>query len=128
MATALPAAERRASRRRTFRPARAQRAAAALLDRGARRRHALSVGPDRHRRRTASCRDGSKARPSRRWTISARSLKGAASASSDVFKCTVMLADMKNWPAFNKVYVTYFPDGKLPARSAFGANGLALGA
>ena len=35
---------------------------------------------------------------------------------------------MKNWPAFNKVYVTYFPPGKLPARSAFGANGLALGA
>jgi len=35
---------------------------------------------------------------------------------------------MKNWPAFNGVYVPYFPPGKLPARSAFGANGLALGA
>jgi 2-iminobutanoate/2-iminopropanoate deaminase len=46
----------------------------------------------------------------------------------DVFKCTVMIADMKNWPAFNSVYVPYFPAGKLPARSAFGANGLALGA
>jgi reactive intermediate/imine deaminase len=46
----------------------------------------------------------------------------------DVFKCTVMIADMKNWPAFNAVYVPYFPHGKLPARSAFGANGLALGA
>ena len=46
----------------------------------------------------------------------------------DVFKCTVMIADMKNWPAFNAVYVPYFPNGKLPARSAFGANGLALGA
>lgn len=45
-----------------------------------------------------------------------------------VFKCTVMIADMKNWPAFNAVYVPYFPAGKLPARSAFGANGLALGA
>jgi 2-iminobutanoate/2-iminopropanoate deaminase len=39
-----------------------------------------------------------------------------------------MLDDMKDWPAFNKVYVTYFPDGKFPARSAFGADGLALGA
>ena len=38
------------------------------------------------------------------------------------------LSDMKNWPAFNNVYVPYFPPGKLPARSAFGANGLALGA
>ena len=35
---------------------------------------------------------------------------------------------MANWPAFNKVYVTYFAEGKRPARSAFGANGLALGA
>ena len=39
-----------------------------------------------------------------------------------------MLDDIKDWPAFNKVYVTYFPDGKYPARSAFGADGLALGA
>ena len=46
----------------------------------------------------------------------------------DVVKCTVFIADMKNWPAFNAVYVPYFPAGKLPARSAVGANGLALGA
>jgi len=46
----------------------------------------------------------------------------------DVVKCTVMLDDMKDWPAFNQVYVTYFTDGKYPARSAFGADGLALGA
>jgi len=46
----------------------------------------------------------------------------------DVVKCTVMLDNMADWPAFNKVYVTYFPDGKFPARSAFGADGLALGA
>jgi len=46
----------------------------------------------------------------------------------DVVKCTVMLDNMADWPAFNKVYVTYFPDGKYPARSAFGADGLALGA
>ena len=46
----------------------------------------------------------------------------------DLVKCTVMLDDMADWPAFNKVYVSYFPDGKYPARSAFGADGLALGA
>ncbi|MGZ2412920.1 enamine deaminase RidA (YjgF/YER057c/UK114 family) [Sphingomonas sp. F9_3S_D5_B_2] len=39
-----------------------------------------------------------------------------------------MLSDMANWPAFNKVYVTYFAPGHLPARSALGVNGLALGA
>ena len=38
-----------------------------------------------------------------------------------------MLADM-NLAGFNKVYVTYFPEGQRPARSAFGVNGLALGA
>jgi len=44
-----------------------------------------------------------------------------------VVKCTVFLADMKEWAAMNEVYVTYFPAGK-PARSALGASGLALGA
>ena len=43
-------------------------------------------------------------------------------------KCTVMLTDMKEWPAFNTIYATYFKPGRFPARSAFGANGLALGA
>lgn len=47
---------------------------------------------------------------------------------NDVVKCTVMLDNMADWPAFNQVYVTYFPDKKFPARSAFGADGLALGA
>ena len=55
-------------------------------------------------------------------------LKQAGLGWGDVVKCTVMLDDMKDWPAFNQVYVTYFPDGKFPARSAFGADGLALGA
>jgi 2-iminobutanoate/2-iminopropanoate deaminase len=45
-----------------------------------------------------------------------------------LFKCTVMLADMTQWDAFNKVYVTYFKSGRFPARSAFGTNGLARGA
>ena len=46
----------------------------------------------------------------------------------DVFKCTVMLADMNDWEDFNKVYLTYFKPGRLPARSAFGASALALSA
>jgi 2-iminobutanoate/2-iminopropanoate deaminase len=46
----------------------------------------------------------------------------------DVVKITIMLADMSEWAEFNKVYVGYFSPGKLPARSAFGCNGLALGA
>ena len=47
---------------------------------------------------------------------------------ADVVKCTVMLADMAEWPAFNAVYAAYFPPDRLPARSAFGCSGLALGA
>lgn len=46
----------------------------------------------------------------------------------DLFKCTVMLADMTQWDAFNRVYVTYFRPGRFPSRSAFGAKGLARGA
>ena len=46
----------------------------------------------------------------------------------DVFKCTVMLADVSEWAAFNRVYLTYFKPDRLPARSAFGAAGLALNA
>jgi hypothetical protein len=44
----------------------------------------------------------------------------------DVFHCTVMLADMSQWAAFNTVYLEHFSD-PLPTRSAFGASGLALG-
>lgn len=47
---------------------------------------------------------------------------------SRVVKCTCMLADMSEWAAMNAVYVTYFPTDRLPARSAFGAAALALGA
>ena len=57
-----------------------------------------------------------------------RVLATAGVGWGDVVKCSVMLDDMANWPAFNKIYVTYFKDGKFPARSAFGADGLALSA
>ena len=55
-------------------------------------------------------------------------LKSADLGFGDVVKCTVMIDDIKQWGDFNKVYVTYFPDGRFPARSAFGADGLAMGA
>ena len=55
-------------------------------------------------------------------------LKRAGLGYEDVFHCTAFLSDMKNWAAFNQVYVPYFPAGKMPARSAFGTSGLALGA
>ena len=55
-------------------------------------------------------------------------LKEYGLSFADVFKVTVMMADMAKWPDFNKVYVTYFESARLPARSAFGCNGLALGA
>ncbi|WP_037444651.1 RidA family protein [Shewanella mangrovi] len=46
----------------------------------------------------------------------------------DIVKCTVMIADMSKWQDFNRIYVRYFSADKLPARSAFGVNGLAMGA
>ena len=46
---------------------------------------------------------------------------------SDVVRVQVMLADMSEWQRFNVVYLEFFPDAA-PARSAFGANGLALNA
>ncbi len=49
-------------------------------------------------------------------------------ALADIVKCTVMLADMNEWAAFNEVYLTYFDKDSLPARSAFGATALAFGA
>ncbi|HEX7038227.1 MAG TPA: Rid family detoxifying hydrolase [Pseudomonadales bacterium] len=45
----------------------------------------------------------------------------------DVIKCTVMLADMSEWAAFNEIYQSFF-EPPYPARSAFGASGLAMGA
>lgn len=48
-------------------------------------------------------------------------------AMTDLVKCTVMLADISEWATFNEVYATFF-SGRYPARSALGANGLALGA
>ncbi len=45
----------------------------------------------------------------------------------DVVRVQVMLADIADWPRFNAIYREYFSE-PWPARSAFGASGLALGA
>jgi reactive intermediate/imine deaminase len=83
---------------------------------------ALGIGPD------GKLADGMEAQARLAMDNLAGGLKSAGLGWNDVAKCTVMLDNMADWPAFNKVYVTYFPDGKFPARSAFGADGLALGA
>ncbi len=57
-----------------------------------------------------------------RLTLQAHGMK-----LSDIVRVQVMLADMSEWPRFNAVYLEFFPDAA-PARSAFGASGLALNA
>lgn len=54
-------------------------------------------------------------------------LEKSGSSMDRVVKCTVFMADMSEWDAMNEVYTTFFPNHK-PARSALGANGLALNA
>ena len=51
-------------------------------------------------------------------------LEKNGSSMDHVIKCTVMLADIKEWADMNTVYVTYFKKERLPARSAFGTSGL----
>ena len=82
----------------------------------------LGIGPD------GKLPDGIEAQTKQALENIGAILKRAGLGYEDVFHCTAMLSDMANWPAMNKVYVTYFPEGKRPARSALGANGLALGA
>ncbi|MCH9695598.1 MAG: RidA family protein [Gammaproteobacteria bacterium] len=53
-------------------------------------------------------------------------LEQFGSSLDEVVKCTVFMADMDEWGAMNEVYRGYFSNP--PARSALGANGLALGA
>lgn len=49
------------------------------------------------------------------------------SSFDQVVKMTVMLTNMDSWAEMNKVYESYFQTN-FPVRSAFGVNGLALGA
>lgn len=55
------------------------------------------------------------------------SMEAHGYSMSNLIKCTVMLVDIADWPAFNEVYKSFF-SGEYPARSAFAASGLALGA
>ncbi|MFN8007007.1 MAG: Rid family detoxifying hydrolase [Terriglobia bacterium] len=54
-------------------------------------------------------------------------LERNGSSLDHVVKCTVFLADMKEWPTFNEIYRSYF-SSHFPARSSLGTTGLALGA
>jgi len=54
-------------------------------------------------------------------------LERHGSSLDRVVKCIVMLADIKDWPAMNQVYTTFFTRN-LPARSALGASGLVFNA
>lgn len=55
-------------------------------------------------------------------------LERAGATMDDVVKCTAMLADVAELERMSRVYVAHFRAGRLPARSAFGTGGLALGA
>lgn len=56
------------------------------------------------------------------------SLEAHGYGLENLVKCTVMLDEISEWGDFNTVYVDYFAEGRFPARAAFGADGLALGA
>ena len=57
-----------------------------------------------------------------------RVLAAVGSSMDRVVKCTVFMADMKEWDAMNAGYRTYFTAPNFPARSALGTTGLALNA
>ena len=47
-------------------------------------------------------------------------LRKTGSSMDNVVKCTVFMADMKEWPAMNEIYATYFPQ-PAPARATIQA-------
>ncbi len=51
-----------------------------------------------------------------------RTLAAAGLGMDRLVKCTAFLADLKEWPAMNEVYRSYFPNGKYPARAAVQAT------
>lgn len=48
------------------------------------------------------------------------------SSLDKVVKCTIILRNIEDFAAFNKIYMTYFPNK--PARTTFAASGLAVNA
>ena len=69
---------------------------------------------------------GIQAEPRRAMEIISEELKTFGSSMERIVKCTIFLADIDEWAAMNEVYVSFFDTP--PARSALGANGLALNA
>jgi 2-iminobutanoate/2-iminopropanoate deaminase len=51
-----------------------------------------------------------------------RTLAAAGLGMDRLVKCTAFLADLKEWPAMNEVYRSYFTNGKYPARAAVQAT------
>ena len=56
-----------------------------------------------------------------------RNAEAHGSSLDDLVKCTVFLADIRDFEAMNSVYRTYFP-GHKPARTTVGVAGLPLNA
>jgi len=54
-------------------------------------------------------------------------LEKNGSSLEKIFKCTCMLADIKDWPKISEEYRKFF-NNDLPSRSAFAGSGLALNA
>jgi enamine deaminase RidA (YjgF/YER057c/UK114 family) len=48
-------------------------------------------------------------------------LQAAGSGFDRVLKCTVILARREYWRRMNEIYAEYWPDGRFPARTAYGA-------
>ena len=53
-------------------------------------------------------------------------LKKINLTKEDIFKCTRMFVDIKDWPKMSKVYKSFFNRKNLPASSAFAGSGLTL--
>jgi len=69
---------------------------------------------------------GTQAETRRAMEVIKEELETFGSSMDRVVKCQIFLANMDEWAAMNEVYVTFFDTP--PARSALGANGLAIGA
>lgn len=53
-----------------------------------------------------------------------RILDAAGASFADVMKMGVFMVDLSQFEAMNAVYRTYFPDGRLPARTCVGVASL----
>lgn len=49
-------------------------------------------------------------------------LEAGGSSLAHVAKCTVYLVSQDHWPAMNRIYAGYWPDGSYPARTAIEAR------